>query len=237
MSSRIISSPFFLLISFVCIILILLGNWQLERLRWKTALIERVQTRVDAKPIPAPIIFNTSEISKEDHEYLRVQIKGYFLHEHETLVHATTEIGAGYWVMTPLVSNTNTVMINRGFVTEELKDVSRRQQGLVFGEQIIIGLLRLTEPEGQLFRKNVASEGRWYSRDIEAIADSVSLKEVVPYFIDAEKTEFSPEIPIPGMTRIHFRNSHLIYALTWYGLAIFLFYLSISALTRKAEDN
>ena len=233
MLSRLISSKFFLLVILACIVFILLGNWQLRRLQWKTELIERVETRIHAVPVAAPLQLHASNISKQKHEYLRVKVKGQFLHQQETLVQTTTEIGSGYWVMTPLVSGDSTILINRGFVPEEFKQTGKREDGLVLGEQTVIGLLRLTEPEGQLFRNNEPAEGRWYSRDVEAIAKTKSLKQVAPFFIDAEKTDLSAELPIAGMTRIQFRNTHLIYALTWYGLALLLFFMSYRAITCK----
>ena len=35
-------------------VLLTLGSWQVARLTWKLELIERVESRVDAAPVPAP---------------------------------------------------------------------------------------------------------------------------------------------------------------------------------------
>jgi surfeit locus 1 family protein len=43
---------------------------------------------------------------------------------------------------------------------------------------------------------------------------------VAPYFIDADAASNPGRLPVGGLTQIHFRNSHLVYALTWYGLAL-----------------
>ena len=37
-----------------CAGFIALGTWQVQRLQWKLALIERVEQRVHAVPVPAP---------------------------------------------------------------------------------------------------------------------------------------------------------------------------------------
>ena len=47
----------------------------------------------------------------------RARCSGRFLHERETLVQAATELGAGYWVLTPLRTRRRLlVLVNRGFV-------------------------------------------------------------------------------------------------------------------------
>ncbi len=51
-----------------------------------------------------------------------------------------------------------------------------------------------------------------------------------PYFIDAEERNFEQlplaaqigQIPVGGLTRISFYNSHMVYAVTWYGLAVMI---------------
>ena len=61
--------------------LILLGNWQLRRLDWKLALIERVERRAFAMPVAAPTAVAWSGITRESDEYRGVVIRGRFLHE------------------------------------------------------------------------------------------------------------------------------------------------------------
>jgi surfeit locus 1 family protein len=43
---------------------------------------------------------------------------------------------------------------------------------------------------------------------------------VAPYFIDADAAPNPGGWPVGGLTVVHFRNSHLSYALTWYALAL-----------------
>ena len=54
------------------------------------------------------------------------------------------------------------------------------------------------------------------------MAKSASLRaaaEIVPIFIDADATPNPGGFPIGGVTLIDLPNSHLQYAVTWYGLA------------------
>lgn len=185
-----------------------LGVWQVERLRWKLDLIERVETRVSQPPVPAP-----TTLGPKVFEYRPVRASGTFLHDRETLVQALTERGAGFWVMTPLRTDGGIILINRGFVPEDRRNAASRPEGQVEVE----GLLRLSEPEGRFLRSNRPAEDRWYSRDVAEIAKARGLGPVAPYFIDAGPNPSG--LPIGGLTVVRFRNAHLIYALTWLGLA------------------
>ena len=186
-----------------------LGAWQVQRLGWKRDLIARVDARIHALPVSAP-----RAASRAD-EYRRVRVSGHFLHNKAALVQAVTVRGAGFWVLTPLVTGRGfTLIVNRGFVQpENRKDYARPQ-----GEVHVAGLLRLSEPGGGFLRSNDPAADRWYSRDVAAIAHARGIKgPLANYFID---TEASPgRLPVGGLTVIQFPNNHLQYAVTWFVLA------------------
>lgn len=195
-----------------------LGVWQVQRLGWKQALIERVETRVHAQPVPAPGPERWPAIAAD--EYLRVAVSGRFQHDRETLVRAVTERGGGFWVLTPLVTDTGfTVLVNRGFVPADWRDPASRAAGQPLGTVSITGLLRLSEPGGGFLRTNAPAEGRWYSRDVAAIAQARGLETAAPYFIDADATPNPGGFPVGGLTVLRFADNHLAYALTWFALA------------------
>ncbi len=204
---------------------IALGNWQLERRLWKLDLIEKVESRVHAPATPAPPTETWSAISKAD-EYRHLALNGRFLIDKDTLVVAATELGSGYWVLTPFQRGDNSiVLVNRGFITQGVTPLPP-PQGII----TLTGLLRLSEPDGTALRDNSPSTGRWYSRDTKAIASALGLS-AAPYFIDADAAINTPtqmqndgnpasQVPVGGLTVIHFNNSHMVYAVTWYSLAI-----------------
>ncbi|KQT25257.1 surfeit locus 1 family protein [Bradyrhizobium sp. Leaf396] len=205
------------------VLLIALGVWQIERRAWKLALIDRVEQRVHAPAQPVPSAASWPIISAANDEYRHVGLSGRFLHDRETLVHAVTEEGPGYWVLTPLQRDDGTqVLINRGFVPSERRDASTRRDGNPEGLVEITGLLRITEPKGGFLRNNVPQHNRWYSRDVAAIAAARGLHEVAPFFVDADAKSQIAGGPIGGLTVIRFPNNHLIYALTWFALAFML---------------
>ncbi|WP_395944833.1 SURF1 family protein [Brevundimonas sp.] len=198
-----------------------LGGWQVQRLAWKTDLIAQVEARVHAAPQPAPGPSAWPAVSRETDQYRRVTVRGVFRNDRETLVQAVTDYGPGFWVMTPLTTDAGfTVLINRGFVSPERKAPRDRSAGQLEGEQTVTGLLRISEPKGGFLRSNDAGKGRWYSRDVPAIAAATGVSDIAPYFIDADATANPDGWPKGGLTIIKFPNSHLVYALTWFGMAL-----------------
>lgn len=197
-----------------------LGTWQVKRLFWKLDLIERVDQRVKAPATDAPPPAQWPQVNLDADEYRHVRLQGRFLHDRETLVQASTVMGAGFWVLTPLQAADGTVvLVNRGFVPPEKRSPASRASAEAQGEIALVGLLRMTEPGGGFLRENDPANQRWYSRDVQAIAKAQGLSQVAPYFIDAEANK-AQEWPAGGLTVIAFKNNHLMYALTWFTLAL-----------------
>lgn len=197
-----------------------LGTWQVQRLHWKTDLIARVDARLAAEPVAAPEPDRWAQIASRD-EYTRVRLTGTFLHDKEALLVASTERGPGYWVLTPLVqADGNAVIVNRGFVTGEWRDPATRAAGQLAGDATVTGLLRTSEAASWILRANDPAADRWYRRDPAALAKARGLDRVAPFFVDADATPNPGGWPIGGMTRVVFNNHHLIYAITWYALAL-----------------
>ncbi len=209
---------------FTALVFTALGSWQVQRLFWKLDLIARVDARVHAEAVAPPTEAEWPAIQPSDAEYRHVTLAGTFDHSRETLVQAVTERGPGFWVVTPLIqADGRPILINRGFVPPDRRDPASRAQGQPQGEIAVTGLLRLSEPEGAFLRNNNAAAGNWYSRDVQAIGDNKKLANLAPYFIDADATANAGGYPVGGLTVIQFRNSHLVYALTWFSLAIMSF--------------
>ena len=205
----------------LAVVFLALGTWQVQRLFWKLDLIERVESRIHAAPVAAPARAEWPNVAREKDEYRRVTVTGLFRHDRTALVQAVTERGAGFWVMTPLVlADGSTLLVNRGFVpADRSSPEARLASEIAAGPVAVTGLLRMSEPGGAFLRSNDPANDRWFSRDVSAIAAARGLEDVAPYFIDADATPNPGGLPIGGLTVVAFRNSHLVYALTWYALA------------------
>ncbi|WP_229422642.1 SURF1 family protein [Telluria aromaticivorans] len=210
-----------------------LGTWQVMRLQWKLDLIARVDARVHALPAAAPPAARWAQLSKAADEYRRVRLVGHYLYQFTTPVQALSELGAGFWLLTPFCTTEgHIVFINRGFIpaadnkpgTYAARRASANPCAGQGGEKLTItGLLRISEPGGGFLRENDPAGNRWYSRDVALLAQARGLANVAPYFVDAGKNQDPPGAPeraVGGLTVIAFQNNHLIYALTWYALAV-----------------
>ncbi|MYN41440.1 SURF1 family protein [Duganella sp. FT109W] len=213
-----------------------LGTWQVFRLQWKLALIERVDQRVHAAPVPAPSMAQWPQLAADTDDYRRVQLSGVLLDGSTTQVLASLDRGIGYWVVTPLCTpDGGIVMVNRGFTPAGLggwkpqpappaatAEACRSAAGPMVS---VTGLLRLTEVAGRL-RQNEPARNYWYTRDVQAIAQARGLPAVAPYFVDADAASaraagpVASVQPVGGLTVISFVNNHLVYAITWYALAL-----------------
>ncbi len=201
-----------------------LGTWQVERRAWKLELIRRVDARTQAPAGDAPGRSAWASLRPEDDEYRHVRVTGIFDPAASTLVQAVTDLGPGFWVLTPLrrSDDGSTVLVNRGWVADAASVGETSSTAVVV---TVTGLLRLSEPGGGFLRRNDPAADRWYSRDVAAIASTHQLTgPVAPYFIDAAVAPANGTVvdrsqPVGGLTVVAFHNSHLIYALTWYGLA------------------
>ena len=111
------------------------------------------------------------------------------------------------------------MLVNRGFVPPDRRDPATRRRGQVAGEVTVTGLLRISEPGGGFLRRNDPAAGRWYSRDVAAIAAARGSRPGGALFHRRRRDANPGGLPVGGLTVIRFRDSHLVYALTWFALA------------------
>lgn len=210
------------LLAFVA--LVGLGTWQVERLRWKEALIATIDQRVSADPLPLEDI-EAKFAALADVDYWPVRAGGVFLHEGERHFLATHGGRSGFFVYTPLrLDDGRFVFVNRGFVPYDLKDAGKRTAGRVLGKVTVTGLARNPLPEKPSFivPDNDPAGNVFYWKDIGAFAATAGLPagaQVLPFFIDADASPVPGGWPVGGVTLVALPNNHLQYAVTWYGLA------------------
>ncbi|MCJ2179148.1 SURF1 family protein [Novosphingobium album (ex Hu et al. 2023)] len=202
-----------------------LGVWQVKRLHWKHDLIARVDARVHAAPAALPPTARLASAAPGTLDYLRVKVTGTYAASQTALVRAATDLGTGYWAMTPLhMTDGRTVWINRGFLPAGTT-VPQASKTTPSDFVSVTGLVRPTEPGGSLLQSNRPQDDRWYSRDLAALSQARHTGPAAPVFIDAQtETASAPAsgkpAPVPGLTVIQFPDNHLQYALTWFAMAL-----------------
>jgi surfeit locus 1 family protein len=214
-------------------VLVGLGTWQVRRLHWKEGLLAAIDQRIHSQPI------DLAEAERRfaqtgDVDYWPVTVAGRLVNADERHFFTTWESTSGYNVYTPLqLDDGRYLFVNRGFVPFDQKEPATRPQGQVEGRVEITGLARNPVPgkPSWIVPENDPAKNIFYWKDLSTMAATSGLPasaEVLPFFLDAGPAPNPGGLPIGGVTIVALPNSHLQYAMTWYGLAAGL--LAVSGL-------
>ncbi len=196
----------------------------MKRLAWKEALIERVEAGLKQSPVQIDQI-EAELAGGQDIEYRPALASGRFLHEGEAHFFATHKGKPGYFIYTPVqMSDRRLLFVNRGFVPIDRKEVSLREVSQVTGDVRIRGLARSAPSErpNSFVPDNDLEKNVFYWKSLDQMKQRLPNEiegDVLPFFLDADETPVPGGAITGGVTRIAFPNSHLQYALTWFGLA------------------
>lgn len=216
----------------VLTVLVSLGNWQVQRLHWKRDLVTNARERPKQTPVPAPGPDTWPDFDFDHYNFQPVAVTGRFgadeIHVYTVLTKPNgTHRGQGFWIMAPFVTSDGwTLMVNRGFVPGAKKQAqSRPGSEAPEGVVELVGLVRRAPKANSFTPDNNVESNEWYLRDPVAIGQHLGVEDakLAPYSVDliAGMTP-SGGLPQAGETRMNFTNSHLQYAITWYGLALTL---------------
>ena len=205
--------------------LIALGTWQLDRKAWKEALIDALEERVNAPPVPLPAPERWATLDPDRDEFRRMAFAATIAPDREALVYSSGSSvrpdvsGPGYWVFAPAELASGAVaVVNRGFVPEGQQD--RKTHVPPAGRLQLVGALRWPELRGLFAPKDDPAHNLWFVRDHLAMAQAKGWGKVAPFYLELETS--TGALPRAGRLTPTLRNEHLQYALTWYGLAIVL---------------
>ena len=200
------------------LVLLWLGTWQVQRLEWKNNLIANFESRATAAPIDLP----TAPVDG-DMEFRRLALTGSFDHSQEVFMTGRTYEGnAGFHIVTPFtLTDGRVVLVNRGWVSESYREQSKRPFTLTEGETTIAAILRFPGKKGYFVPENEPENGFWFTLVPEQIVGHLGLQDVAEttFYAATVRTSDKIKLPIAARTKTNLRNSHLGYAVTWYGIA------------------
>jgi surfeit locus 1 family protein len=218
-----------------CVFLLGLGCWQLERMRWKHELVARITAQM-AEPA---IDFPTDLSDPSRLEFRRVRLTGRFDHAHEIHL-AAREVRFstyGYHILTPFhLTDGRFVLISRGWVPPAAKDPTTRADNQTEGVLTITGIARIPPPRRWLAPENAPDRNVWLWLDMAAVRDKLSLPQLAPMIVEADAGQDPKALPKGGQTRLNFPDNHLIYAITWFSLALALLIIGILAQWQKRDS-
>ena len=205
-------------VAFAC--LAALGAWQLERLQWKLGLIAEVNRNLSAAPISADEALRMGPRA----QYRRVTLSGRFDNAKEAYIFAAVAGGAAvYHVIVPFRTvRGRWFLVDRGVVPRERLDPATRRAGQIAGLTRVVGVWRTPETSGFFTPPPDLAHRVWYAHDLSGIARADGVSPAAPVVIEADATANRGGWPKGGQTVVRFRNEHLQYAITWFGLAAVL---------------
>jgi surfeit locus 1 family protein len=196
----------------VLAVLLGLGTWQVQRLAWKTDLLARIAA---SEAGPARVLAP----GEAPEDYAKIAVIGRFDHGREALLGLEVRgqvLGAR--LLTPLLrEGADPVLVDRGWVPLDRSEapVARPE-----GEVTVEGYARPSEAASMFSATDDPAARRFYTLDVAAIGSALGLPRVAPFALVALGPQEA--LPQPARTLPRPPNSHLGYAITWYGLALSL---------------
>ncbi|MFC7334303.1 SURF1 family protein [Rhodocista pekingensis] len=225
-------------------VLVGLGTWQMQRLAWKAALIDRIETRMAAAPVPLPVWPDGAGRSPapdpQDWDYRPVLLTGRFEHAQELYLGPRVRGGQpGLHVLTPFVraDGQGTVLVDRGWIPADRRDPADRADGLPAGTVTLAGVARVPPPRGWMQPENRPEENYWFWIDLPAMEAATGAGGLAPLVVEAAAGPDAGVLPVGGQTVVALRNNHLSYVVTWYGLAATLAAMYAGSLLRRRRPH
>jgi len=221
------------LLVLVCLaILIGLGVWQLQRLKWKEGILAHIAALKTAPARPL------AEVLKEggDLDFVRVSFDCPDLERRPTLRLFSVRDGvAGYRLIAACPATGGgyaSILVDRGFTSLEQADAAARP-GREALPGPITGVLRKGDKANFVTPPNRIAANLWYSRDLSAMAAQLHTTGPAPVYLMIERPAPVSGLPAPAPIPADIPNRHLEYALTWFGLAASLIGVYAAMLLRR----
>ena len=203
-------------------VLLSLGTWQVQRLLWKQTLLAQIERAEAAppNPLPNPLLVNPPPFAK-------ISATGTFLPGKTALYGAEvrpTAMGTamGARMIVPLrQSDGKILLVDRGWAPLTRTGPIDMPTGIA----TIAGYVRFADSRGWFSAKDDIVAHRFYTLDPVAIGAAIGEPDVPPFVLvvlGAGGDGPPDRWPDPARHLPRPANNHLVYAITWYGLAIAL---------------
>ena len=206
--------------------LLKLGYWQVERLQWKSDVINTLNAEYQKDPAQHQFTFTKLQaLEDEDVPLYYGQVSGLLLFDKEILVGPKPLEGAiGYNIITPLkLSSGEYILVNRGWIDESKKDTLQthaKPQNSIN----VDGIFR--KPQWNNFTPNNSPENDiWTKLDITQIAQAKTVAPIAPVMLYASNLSVTFDDIILQDHKWYPRNKHKQYAIFWFAMALTLIFV------------
>lgn len=216
------------------VLLIGLGVWQVERLKWKEGLIAAADAAA-AKP-PAPLDDLLTQAPDLEFRKALIVCPGLASAPYVEL-QSIHDGQAGVRLISACrpVGHDFSLLIDRGFVGDEVSARPRVIETTL--PLVMVGEFRTFYKPGAM--SPAPRDGRFYARDTQAMARALNVTGPVRPEVVFAITAVNPEFAAlrPSAPPAAFSNNHFGYALTWFGLAIALAGFYVALLRRRNKKD
>jgi surfeit locus 1 family protein len=218
-------------------VLLSLGTWQLQRLAWKTDLIARAETGLAAPPVPLP----TGTDLAAGIDFRRVSVRGTYMHDAAFGFGVSASGGEpGARLITPFrLEDGRVILVDRGWLPEGLLPPDVPEGLQPGGPTALEGVARWRggAERGWMIPPDQPERRRWFSWDIAAMERALGTP-LVPVSLALQRPDSLAGLPkAQPVVAVDFRNNHLGYAVTWYGLAAALLVIYVLFSSAKPGEH
>lgn len=208
----------------VCGVAILcgLGTWQVQRLQWKTAIIEKLNKGYDSAGADVDLSpAQLADWSAQENPLGYGAVSGHLLRDKAVLLGPRTEEGrVGYHLLVPIeMDGDKSLIINAGWVSNLWKDNTEERLAALPTENVRAKGVIHKPDWSSMASKNSPANDMWFRADIDEIAKAKDIQSPYPYILYADDLNPSLTDVEPHAQRWLPRNKHLQYALFWYAMA------------------
>lgn len=196
-------------------LLLALGTWQVERLYWKLGILHQIASAESQPPVPlgaAPAPFTKVSVTGR----FRPGLLAYYGSQTGETRHGLM-LGAQQIAVLDR-PGALPVLVDRGWVPLPAEPEAAPPTG----PATVVGYIRAPAAAGRFSAADNPQARQFYTLAPAAIARALGLPAAAPFAIVAMGEPPPSGMPAPAQHLPQPPNSHLGYAITWYGLAITL---------------
>ncbi len=223
------------------IILCALGTWQLQRLAWKTNILDSIDAQYDSRAQEDLLI--EPSVLESNFDFKRALLVGKWVYENQIQLGPRTHDGQiGYFIITPFdLIDGGILIVNRGWVPLDwpIEQDSAQMNNAAF----ITGLIKRPPRPNMFTAKNSPEKNQWVHLDVKDIQNAFTLESPVYDYVMLLESELPDENtnpwpkPIAKASKPRLNNNHLQYALFWFTMAGILAVIYVLRFHVKPRKN